>query len=339
MLDFYNFCRSAGLLPGEVVSDGKWRRCPTEDHPRKKNGTYKLAENGGIGFCQNFAVHTEPLVWKPYRNNDQPIPHIDRAKIAARMAEDKRKQIRATREARDFYDTCKPLIGSHPYLQGHGLDMAGCYGLRVDALGWLVIPMMIGESLMSVQRIANNGEKLFWPGAPSKNAVYWIERKGASVTVVCEGLATGLAIFASMPMARVVCAFTSGNMRNIALPAGGMVAVAGDWDVGTVCQRHKAEGLKTAFEPFSEKPDWCLCNPGRKAATELADALGCGAAFPIGAAGTDWCDYRNERLSTLMTERQKAREGDLRRAVDAEICAAIMRRAKFVRMVIDKTAV
>jgi putative DNA primase/helicase len=311
-MDFANFCRDAGLIPGDILADGRWRRCPTEDKPRKRNGSYKLTESGTLGFCQNFAIHAAPLMWKSNGASEAILRQVDQEAIRKRLNDERRKQVKATQAARTFYlQKCKPLIGNHPYLQAHGLDMTGCYGLKVDPTGWLVVPMLNCQNIMSIQRISPDGKKLFWPDAPTKGTIYPIDRQGFSVTVICEGLATGLAIFACVPTCRVLCAFSAGNLANVPIPLRGLATIAADNDSDTEAKIGS--------------------NPGVKAATEASSAFGCGVAIPTSEYGTDWCDFRTGRLQYLLTDRPKAREADLRRAVDAEINTAIMRTAKFIR--------
>lgn len=305
---FDEFLIAAGLLPRDVLRDGKWRRCGTETHPKKRNGSYKLAVDGLIGWCQNFELHSEPLTWRPDKAHEAPKVDVDA--IARKRAAERQALIRATQAARQFYLDCKPLRDSHPYLDSHGLSMAGCFGLKVDALGWLVVPVLLNRSLTSVQRISPTGEKLFWPGASVKGASYTVDRPHASITVICEGLATGLAIFAAAPLTRIVVAFNAGNLARVRAPAG-MVVMAADNDHATEAR------IGT--------------NPGVLGAQEAAEALGCGVAAPTGIVGTDWCDYRLETITARLAARGKERDVGLARAVDAEIAAAMMRHARLVR--------
>lgn len=316
--DFESFCRDAGLLPRDIVADGHWRRCPTESHPRARNGAYKLSNDGGLGLAQDWAIHSEPLVWRP--GKETPAHHIDYQAIERRREGARRKLAQATAEALEFYQSCQPLIGGHPYLHGKNLDMAGGEGLRLDRDGWIVIPMWCGRRFSSVQRISDSGEKRFWPGASTKGAQFNIERHGAALTVLCEGLATGLAIFAAVPTCRVIVAFNAGNLVRVAetLPRRGMAVVAADND-------HATESRIGT-------------NPGLKSAQEAAGVLGCSIAAPTGIIGTDWLDYRNERVAERIevagaTMRRGQSESSIRRAVDAEISAAMMRGARLLREV------
>ncbi len=307
-MNFAQFAQANGLMPGDVVPDGKWYRCPTSSHPKRRNGSYKLAPDGRIGWLQDFAIHPTPLTWRP--DGEEELPPVDFAAIARRQAAERQALIKATQGARKFYYDCRALRGGHPYLEAHGLAMAGCLGLRLDKTGALVVPVLFNGNLMSVQRISADGEKLFWPGASVKGASYTIERPGASIAVLCEGLATGLAIFAAAPLTRIVVAFNAGNMPRVAMPMG-MVCVASDNDHKTAARVGR--------------------NPGVIAAQEAATALGCGVAIPEGMAGSDWCDWKNEQITERLANRHKQRESDIRRAVDAQIAAAMARHAVFRR--------
>lgn len=314
MMDFSNFCRAAGLLPSAIEPDGQWHRCPTESHPNSRNGAHKLSRDGDFGLVQDWAIHSEPLVWKP-ESSIQVAP-IDRAAIERRRAEERRQIADAIRSARDYFDTCRPLREGHPYLVRKQLDMVGCFGLRTDDAGWLVVPMQLNRTLVSVQRIGQDGEKLFWSGAPIRGAYYTIERRSASLTVLCEGLATGLGIFAAVPTVRVVVAFNAGNLVRVAeaLPRRGMVVIAADNDLATE--------TRTGI------------NPGVKAAQEAAAVLGCSIAVPTGITGTDWLDYRNERFAERKQVCRRGRgvsESSIKKAVDAEISAAMLRGAELLR--------
>jgi putative DNA primase/helicase len=309
MMSFENFCRAAGLMPREIVADGRWRRCPTESHPGSRNGAYKLAVDGDFGLVQDWSVHPEPLAWRP--ENPQAV-RVDHAAIARRRAEERQRIAAAIKAAREYFDACRPLHDGHPYLSRKHLDMAGCFGLRVDAHGWLIVPMFAAGVFVSLQRISPDGEKLFFAGAPTRAASYAICRRDAALTVLCEGLATGLGIFAATPTASVIVAFNAGNLPRVAEGMGRreMFVVAADND--------RATQDKTGV------------NPGVKAATEAAAILGCGVAVPTGIEGSDWLDYRNEQVEARRQARTRGvSDSGIRRAVDAEISAAMLRNAKW----------
>lgn len=310
--DFEAFLRSVGLIPGRIAADGQIRRCATEDKPRHKNGAYLLAPDGRMGWAQNHAVHDEVVLWRPEGAAD--LPEVSYREIRQRNEALRAQQLDAIRRAQAFYASCSPLLGGHPYLMAKGLDMTGCRGLKVDARGRLVVPMLVGGQVASVQRIAEDGSKRFWSGAPTRGSSYTIDRRAGAVTVLCEGLATGLAIFAAVPNSRVVVAFTAGNLRRVAerMPRRGFVVVAADNDHATEARR----GV----------------NPGIVAAQDAAQMLGCGVAVPEGMEGSDFCDLREERIAAALAPAygRIVRESEVRRRVDGEIARTIMRAATFV---------
>lgn len=304
-MNFESFLHDAGLLPREIIP-GRWLRCRTVTHKNPSAGSYKLAEDGLIGWCENYSLGTGTLTWRP----DGPtVPRADYGQIAKRRAEERRALLSAISGAREFYESCRLVRVGHPYLESHGLSMAGCSGLKVDAGGWLVIPVRL-QGLISVQRISPDGEKRFWPGAPVRGGFFTVARPRASITVLCEGLATGLAIFAAAPLTQIVVAFNAGNLPRVATGHRGLVVVASDNDHGTEVRLGR--------------------NPGLDAAREAAETIGCGVAVPTEIVGTDWCDYRTEKLTGRLARRVRGRESELRRAVDAEIASAMARNARFV---------
>jgi putative DNA primase/helicase len=307
--DFAAFLRSLGLRPGTIAPDDRWRRCPTEKHPRKKNGAYKLAPDGQVGWGWDLATHSDTVMWRADHEAPRP-PEFDHEAWRRRTEKRERKQREASLAAREFYLRCSPLRGGHPYLESHDLGMEGCADMRVDDDGWLVVPAsrVRPYELVTVQRIAPDGQKLFWPGAPFKGASYMVSHPNATLTVLAEGVATALALFACLRTSRVMAAFSAGNMYSLGVLGrvpDGSVVVAADND------------HETAERTGS--------NPGIDAGEEAASRLGCGVAVPHGI-GTDWSDIRQE-----MFQRHKEilspyeRDFHARQRADAEVRAQVMK--------------
>lgn len=316
MNGFLAFIAAHGIIAPDCITPGKWQRCRTENHPRKKNGSIKLADDGQVGWCQDYAVHAEPLMWRAGRAGPLAAP-LDRALIARRQAERRAALAAATLSARSRYAQCAPLRNEHPYLAGKGFGVAGCHGLRVDAAGALVVPMLCDGAILSLQRIAADGEKRFHPGATTRGACYVIERPGATVTAFAEGFATGLTIFHAVPACRVVVAFNAGNLPVVASarrPAGlAVVCADNDWETAARIGR----------------------NPGLEYAREAAALLGVGVAYPE-CAGSDWNDFLSARLEArAAAARPGLRHGrgilQMQAGVFAEIKHKVMREARLVR--------
>ncbi|NHZ40098.1 toprim domain-containing protein [Massilia aquatica] len=317
MSDFLQFVQANGIIVPDNFTSGRWIRCKTESHPRKKNGSIKLADDGLVGWCQDYAVHAEPVMWRASDEAAALAAPIDRAAIARRQAERHAALIKARDGARAYYAACAPLRDSHPYLVSKGLGVAGCVGLRVDHKGWLVVPMLYNGKILSVQRISPEGEKKFHFGATTKCAYYTIERPSAVVTVLVEGFATGLTIYQAIPNCRVVVAFNAGNLPVVAerMDRFGMGVVCADNDLETAARIGR--------------------NPGLDAAHAAAELLGVGVAAPA-CNGTDWNDYAMEQMELALEGQaysfaRKRTVLQVQASVFADIKLKVMREARLLR--------
>lgn len=267
-MTFEQALQASGLLPRAIVADGKWRRCPTMDKPKKRNGAYVLHADGR-GYWRNWATDSDINSW-----SDKSVTHsspVDLAAIERRRQQERAQRLRAIDGARAHWARCAPAHGLHPYLERKGLSAVGTQALRIwgDAL---VVPVLWKGRIISLQSITPDGQKRFWPGAPVKSGALVLDRPRAALTAVCEGLATGLAIFQSVRNARVIVAFDAGNLSPVVdtMRPTGSVVICADDDHGTEARR--------GF------------NPGREKATNAAELIGAGVAWPEGIEGTDWAD-------------------------------------------------
>lgn len=271
-MTFENALRSSGLMPRDVIADGKWRRCKTLDKPKKMNGAYVLHPDGR-GFWRNWATDAGLNSWRD--ETATAAKPVDMERVRQQRERDRKYRIQSMQGARRFWNNARPLCMPHPYIERKGLTPLGCAGLRTHD-GLLVVPVWHGEWIISVQTITPEGVKRYWPGAPVKAGAFVIDRPRAALTCVCEGLATGLAVFQSAKLARVIVAFDSGNILPVVdriRPTGSVVIVA-DNDHGTM----KARGV----------------NPGLDAAKNAAELIGCGVAYAQGIEGTDVADALKE---------------------------------------------
>lgn len=267
-MSFEQALAASGLRPRVVIADGRWRRCATDDKPRKKNGAYVLHPDGR-GYFKNWATDLDLNKWE--EAGAQRATQIDPAVVQRRREEERAYRIKAMAGARARWAESRPMRGLHPYLENKGLTAAGCSGLRV----WrdlLVVPVYFGRSITSIQTINADGEKRFWPGAPVKAGAYVMTRPQAALTAVCEGLATGLAVYQSVRHASVIVAFDAGNLTPVIdrLRPTGNVVICADNDHATQARI----GI----------------NPGIQKAENAAELIGAGVAYPQGISGTDWAD-------------------------------------------------
>lgn len=267
-MTFEQALQASGLLPRAIVADGKWRRCPTLDKPKKRNGAYVLHADGR-GYWRNWATDSDINSWA-----DKSVAHsspVDLAAIERRRQQERAQRLRAIEGARAHWARCAPAHGLHPYLERKGLSAVGTQALRIWGNA-LVVPVLWKGRIISLQSITPDGQKRFWPGAPVKGGALVLDRPRAALTAVCEGLATGLAIFQSVRNSRVIVAFDAGNLSPVvdAMRPSGSVVICADDDHGTEARR--------GF------------NPGREKATNAAELIGAGVAWPEGIEGTDWAD-------------------------------------------------
>lgn len=310
--EFNSFLESCGCIPPDHVEPGRWKDCATTDAPRKKKARIKLDDDGMSGVCIDWRTG-EKRFWRSGSKTYEGC--VDHAAIALRQRERVRFATQASEGARKFWDGCKSLNGPTPYLEGKGLRADGCHGIRLSSVGELVVPMERRGQIVSIQRIAQDGGKLFWPGAPTKEAYHVISRGNATLTVLCEGFATGATLFAAINTAQVIVTFSASNLPVVAeqLRPCGLVVIASDNDSETLLKINR--------------------NPGIESAKKASDILGCGIAIPD-VRGSDWNDYLTERLAVLrednMLSSWKKRPEVMRRSVLAEINAIVMREAKFI---------
>lgn len=269
-MQFLDFCRAHGVIIDTMPPLGIWRRYKTVDKQGKRNGAVKWM--GDHGFCQNHATMTSVELWQSGDAAQVRVPTA--AELAARelrKQQEREYRLRAIRGAREQWAQSRQPRSLHPYLERKGLSAVGTNALRVhgDAL---IVPVFWRDRLMSIQSITPDGQKRFWPGAPVKSGALVLDRPRAALTAVCEGLATGLAIFQSVRNARVIVAFDAGNLSPVVdtMRPTGSVVICADDDHGTEARR--------GF------------NPGREKATNAAELIGAGVAWPEGIEGTDWAD-------------------------------------------------
>ncbi len=264
---------AAGLRPREIVADGKIHRCRTESKPGRINGWYALHQDGrGVWGDWSSGTGAALGTWQDESSN---VVVPDPSHMRAQRDRERQDRISAMRGARAFWNAARPLNRPHPYIENKGLSALGCVGLRTHG-DLLVVPVWLGDWIISVQTISQAGEKRFYKGAPVKAGAYVLQRRRSAVTVVVEGLATGLAVYQSLRQASVIVAFDCGNLLPVVerIKPTGSVCFAADNDHATFARTGK--------------------NPGLEKARNAADLIGAGVVWPEGIEGTDAADYLKE---------------------------------------------
>ena len=232
-MEFLNFCQSLGIIVNSPPPVGVWKRYPTVDHPRKRNGAVKFM--GDHGFAQNHALDTEVSVWK-----DESVTEgakRDFQKIADHAEQERvRMQKQAASKAAAILNLCN--FGKHEYLKAKGFPDEEGNVYLVEGRQVLVIPMRLNGALVGCQMIDMDGTKKFLYGQRTAGAEFCFNNKGHHI--LCEGYATALSIRAAMKSLKRrytlhVC-FSAGNMKKVASTLDGGLVVA-DNDASSTGER------------------------------------------------------------------------------------------------------
>lgn len=229
-MDFITFCRLNGILISSLPPLGIWKRYPTEDHPRSRNGAVKWM--GEVGFVQNHATMIEVSVWKtegPSHINHREIQEATKNAELAQLA----RQRDAAQKAAWILKQCQ--FASHEYLKKKGFpDEVGNVWVK-DGEQLLIIPMRLDDRLVGCQMISEDGVKKFLTGQKTSEAAFSFDNKGPNI--LCEGYATALSIRSVLKALRRryrlhVC-FSAGNMSKVAARFSGGYIVADNDASGT----------------------------------------------------------------------------------------------------------
>jgi putative DNA primase/helicase len=222
-MDFLNFCQAHGIIISAPPPMGTWKRYPTTDHPKKRNGAVKFM--GDHAFVQNHAVNTEVSVWK-----GEEVTFAQKRDFQMLAVNAERERVRLQRDAANraaaILKQC--VFGKHDYLKAKGFEDEHANIMVQEGVPTLVVPMRVAGSLVGCQLISNSGAKKFLYGQRTSNAEFVLDNKGPHI--LCEGYATGLSIRAAMKALKRrytlhIC-FSAGNMEKISSTLQGGYVVA-----------------------------------------------------------------------------------------------------------------
>lgn len=233
-MEFLNFCQALGIVINTPPPLGVWKRYPTVDHPRKRNGAVKFM--GDHGFAQNHATDTDVSVW--HDGNVTESQKRDYQRLANEAeAERVRMQRDAAARASAILKQCK--FAKHDYLKAKGFEDEEGNVLTADGRHTLVIPMRVDGHLVGCQLISQDGEKKFLYGQRTSEAEFVFDNKGPHI--LCEGYATALSIRKALKNMKKrytlhVC-FSAGNMKKIASAIDKPGLVVADNDASATGER------------------------------------------------------------------------------------------------------
>jgi phage/plasmid primase-like uncharacterized protein len=252
-MDFIQFARSHGIIIDTHPPMGVWKRFPTEDHPRSRNGAVKYM--GDVGFVQNHATSTVVSIWKP----DSPVTAEDKkiSVAAIRQADDQRRKQQQVAIQRAIGMLNGSGFSTHPYLERKGFADEQGNVLWVEGKPVLLIPMRVAGSLVGVQQIDADGGKKFLYGQRTSGATFTFDNRG--VNIVCEGYATALSVRAAMKQMK------HRYTLHVCFSAGNMVKVASGLESGIVIADNDASGTGQEAAQKIGWPTWMSDRTGEDA--------------------------------------------------------------------------
>jgi len=216
---FIEVAESIGLRPQFIREDDRIHRCPTELHPKSRNGAYRC--DGYRGWVKNWESG-ETAIWHEEREARHSGPRVPLPSLAKRRAEEAATAAFAAQIAR--HKVSKATLQTHPYLAKKGFPKMR--GLVLDGL--LLVPARIGAEIVSLQEITSDGMKTTLKDSRIGGASFTIGSGRDEILV--EGYATGLSVWTAasglhLPV-RVTCCFAAANVAAVAERRPNAVVVA-----------------------------------------------------------------------------------------------------------------
>jgi len=298
---------------GVVVSDDTrhYYRLASDKATIKK-GSYILRVDPD-GFAVGGCMNMRDGIWHSWHSKSaRGISEEDKAAWTAKRDAARAEREREEHAARDraagvavsmWDDATSDGVVSFPYVVRKGMTGEG---LRVwtdldTFTDWLLVPVYSASgSLVGMQKISAEGDKLFIPGSAVSGGRMWLgDPTGVSVVALVEGVATGDAVRRATGWP-VCVAFNAGNLKAVAVSLGatGRVVVCADDDRWTWASGYRDK--RPDVLPNRDAPEWdewrangWLENPGRIKAEQAAVAAG-GLQVLIPPDGCDWDDCGRE---------------------------------------------
>ncbi len=217
---FRHKIEQAGLTPPtSILADGQLHRFASNGDPTDDAGWYIYFPGkppAGMFGCWRTNVKQ---TWSG--KADATLTKVDRMRQQAQFKEAQRqrdqegqhRQATAAQRAHALWAGATPAPEDHPYLTR---KLVHPHGVRLDAEGRLLVPVMIDGALSSLQFISEDGRKRFLPGGAVAGGAYPIgELTAAETALLCEGFATGASLHEATGFA-VVVAFSASNLTPVA---------------------------------------------------------------------------------------------------------------------------
>lgn len=217
---FRDILNGKGLIPSEIIADGKLHRCPTKTKPHKQNGAYiaHLDIPATLWWCNWESAEQDTIT----EAKERPLSLVEKEALTQRLAAIKQqretefaqRQAAAAQKAQSELNTSALCSPEHPYLQRKGIPPLA--DVRQDRNSMLLIPVKDASgNVQTLQRIAPDGEKRFLAGGKVHGGHFVIQGKPEKPLAVCEGYATGASIHLACDCT-VYVAFSANNLPAVA---------------------------------------------------------------------------------------------------------------------------
>ncbi len=213
---------SAGMTPPRSIVQGRWLRFPGIGKGRANRSGWCRVITPTLAIFGDWSSGIRQ-VWRDDSHIDdkRSLEALRDAQARERRfaAEQSRNQSAAARNAHEMVSDADH--GTHPYLARKGFPAL----IGLTHQGKLLVPVLDFDrypNIITVQLIAEDGEKKFMLGGRAKGGVYRLGVPAARArrVLICEGYATGLSLDAAAHMlpgahSTLVC-FSAGNLELIA---------------------------------------------------------------------------------------------------------------------------
>lgn len=237
--------------PDCVPFDGNVHRCSDKDKPHGNDIAF-LVRADGSGWVEN---HRDGKGRESFQPDGEACCFPSDDEIEKRRNEFEAAQRAASEKAAECLKIFKPAPTDHPYLIRKNVKS---YGLLQDDVGNLVVPMRdFDGQYKSLQRIATDGSKKFFSGAPAVNLFFVIgEASSSSIVFIAEGYATAASIYEAVGVP-VIVAFNCINIGPVARIVRAKrphskIIIAADDDKKTEKKLGRNPGISAAKDAASE---------------------------------------------------------------------------------------